>query len=331
MHDNSEQFIQAMKMRLAAIVDPDTAGSIIEALVYELRDYDLTKKTTEIVPYCDDNDKALKSFMACLIVEGKSKGTVYQYGRSIKRLFDFCGNKRYDLIAPRDVMAWLASMKMAGDKSVTIRNQRSNITPFFAWLFNNGFIEKNPCDPVKPIKVPAEEKEAFSSEEIDTIRSNCKNDFERALVELLYASGLRIEEACNLKLEDIDFKDLVVKVKCGKGGKDRTTFINPVARKHIMKYLKSSKHQSEYVFTSKYGEKYTTCGLRKITQKLTARCGFLIHPHRFRRTLASDLARKGMPIQEIQKLLGHSNIETTRKYIDIKAEKIEASYRQFVA
>lgn len=331
MHDNSEQFIQAMKMRLAAMVDSETAGDIIDVIVYELRDYDIAKKTTEIVPYCDDNEKAIQTFTACLIVEGKSKGTVKQYRYSLKRLFEFLGNKKYDMIVTRDVMAWLASLKVTGCKSISIRNNRSNIMPFFAWLFDNGMIDKNPCDSIKPIKVPSEEKEAFSSEEIDTIRSNCKNDLERALIEFLYASGVRIEEATNLKLEDVDFNSLVVKVKSGKGGKDRTTFINPVARKYVLQYLENNKHKSEYVFTTKYDGKYTPNGFRKITNALTRRCGFHVHPHRFRRTLASDLARKGMPIYEIQKLLGHSSIETTRTYIDIKAEKVEASYRQYVA
>ena len=331
MVDSSERFMVSIKARLAEIVDADKVGQVIDVIVYELRDYDLQKKSTEIVPYCDDNERIIKSFISCLIVEGRSKGTATQYIYSLKRLFAFNGNKRYDLITPRDIMAWFASLKLSGCKSVTVRNQRSNIMPFFDWLYSNGLIDRNPCDPIKPIRVPVEEKEAFSSEEIDTIRSNCKTDLERALVEFLYASGVRIEEAATLKLDDINFKTLVVKVKNGKGGKDRTTFINPVARKYLKKYLKNCKHKSEYVFTTKFDGCYTTGGLRDVTVKLTERCGFRVHPHRFRRTLATDLARQGMPIQEIQKLLGHSSISTTQGYIDTRTEKVESSYRQFVA
>lgn len=331
MHDNCDQFIQAMKMRLATMVEPDIASEIIEAMTYELRDYDLTRKSTEIVPYCDDNEKAVKSFLTCLIVEGKSKGTVKQYDYSLKRLFDFCGNKKYNLISQRDILAWLASLKLSGNKPTTVKNQRSNISSFFTWMFNNGYIDTNPCVAVRPIKVPLEEKRAFSSEELDTIRSACKNDYERAFIELLYASGMRIKEVAQLKLEDVDFNDLVIHIKNGKGAKDRTTYLNPVARKYVKAYLQSNKHHSEYVFTTKLNDRYTEDGMRKTTQSLTKRCGFLIHPHRFRRTLASDLALKGMPIQEIQKLLGHTSIETTKKYIDVKMNKVEASYRQYVA
>lgn len=331
MEKDRNDFIKAVQLHLINVVDSDTVSAIVDAISYELKDYDIVKKTTEIVVYDDDNNKILKSFLSCLIVEGKSKKTINQYKCSIKRLFDFCGNKRYDKITAFDIRAWLAKCKLGGVKNVTLCNLKNYITPFFAWMFNEGMIEKNPCSTIRPIKVPIEEKEAFSSVEIDTIRSNCANDFERALIEFLYASGMRIEEVSDVKLENIDFNALVVNVKGGKGDKDRTTFINPVARKYITKYLESNKHTSEYLFTSRLGDKYTACGLRRVTTKLTKRCGFRVHPHRFRRTLASDLAKKGMQIQEIQKLLGHTSIETTKKYIDTRMEKVEASYRQYVA
>lgn len=179
--------------------------------------------------------------------------------------------------------------------------------------------------------MPEEELKAFSSEEVDTIRSACKKPVERAMVEMLLSSGLRVSELCNLKLEDVDFNSLTIHVKCGKGGKDRTTYFTPVARKYLKKYLNENKHKSEYVFTNHCGNQYTPSGIRHKTTDLTERCQIHIHPHRFRRTLATDLAEKGMPIQEIQKLLGHTSIETTRKYIEVRKKKIEASYRQYVA
>lgn len=192
-------------------------------------------------------------------------------------------------------------------------------------------IERNPIDPIKPIKVPSEEKKAFNDDEVDTIRNICANPYERALVETLLASGLRINELANLKIEDIDFEKLVIHVNNGKGGKDRTTFITSVTKKYIFKYLKWNKHKSDYVFTSRLDGKYNTNSLGEVMRKMSERCGIHIHPHRFRRTLATDLARKGMPIQEIQKLLGHSKISTTQGYIETRTEKVEASYRQYVA
>lgn len=326
-----EQFIQAIKTKLAYIVDADTADKVIDIVTLELKDYDLAKRSTELVVYDDENQKVIKSFLGCLMVEGKSKGTIRQYKYSLKWLFEFLGNRKYSEITTADIMAWLAHLKLSGAKSTSVRNQRSNVSPFFTWLYNNRMIERNPIDPIKPIKVPSKEKSAFSSEEIDTIRSICKNPYERALVETLLSSGLRINELANLKTQDVDFDKLTVHVKNGKGGKDRTVFITPVAKKYLVKYLKWNKHKSEYVFTSRLGGRYNNNSFGEVMRDMSKRCDIHIHPHRFRRTLATDLARKGMPIQEIQKLLGHSKISTTQGYIETSTEKVEASYRQYVA
>ncbi len=326
-----EQFIQTIKSRLADIVDADTAEKVIDIVTLELKDYDLAKRSTELIVYDDENQRVIKSFLGCLTVEGKSKGTIRQYKYTLQRMFKFLGNRKYSEIGTADIMAWLAGLKMSGMKSSSVRNNRSNVSPFFSWLYTNRMIERNPCDPIKTIKVPSEEKKAFSSEEIDTIRTICQSPYERALVETLLSTGLRINELCNLKLEDVDFDQLVVHVKNGKGGKDRTTFMTPVAKKYLAKYLKWNKHKSEYLFTTRLGGKYSTNGFGYTLRAMSKMCGIHIHPHRFRRTLATDLARKGMPIQEIQKLLGHSKISTTQVYIETSVEKVEASYRQYVA
>lgn len=331
MNNDREQFICAVRTGLVSLLDRETVNDVLGVVSYELQKYDINKKPTELAPYEDENESILKSYVSCLIVEGRSKGTVSQYSRSVKLLFDFLGNKKYSEISSIDIRAWLASLKLSGCKGVTLNNQKNNVSSFFSWLFNERIINFNPCAPLKPIKVPDEEKKAFTSEDIDTIRTNCDDDFERALVEFLLSSGLRINEAANLKISDIDFSNLVVHVRGGKGNKDRITFITPVARKYLEKYINVNKHKSDYVFTTKYNYKYTTSGLRRATKKLTCRCGISIYPHRFRRTLATDLAKRGMPIQEIQKLLGHSSISITRKYIEVAATQIEASYRQYVA
>ena len=331
MVDYRNEFVQAVKIRLSTMVDADVAESVVDVVTYEIAKYDLSKITTELAVYDDSNEKMIKSFMACMVVEGRSKKTIKAYRYSINKFFRYVGNKPYDQVTAFDIRAWLASMKISGCKSISIRNEKNNLTTFFNWLFGEGIIEKNPCTPIRPIKVEQEEKSCFSSEEIDTIRSACNNTKQRAIIETLLSSGLRVSELCNLKMDDVDFNSLTVRVRCGKGGKDRTTFINPVAKKYICRYLSERKSESEYVFTSRYGKQYSASGIQRIMVNMSEKCGFHIHPHRFRRTLASDLARKGMPIQEIQKLLGHTSIETTRRYTDTKIDQVQASYRQFIA
>lgn len=330
MADLKEQLIQNIKNELltkeyeASIVE-----NITDIIAINLIDYDIQERTNNTSDYT--NEELINSFINCLSIEGKSTGTINQYKRSLNKLFSFLNNKNYDAITSSDIRGWLASLKQVNNKNTSIRNQKNYITPFFGWLYNEQLIEKNPCISIRPIKTLEEEKVPFTSEEIDTIRTSCKDAKERAMVEFLLSSGLRVSEMCNVKLEDMDLDNLIVKVKNGKGGKDRIAFITPIAKKYILKYLNENKHSSEYLFTSTLNKQYTIGGIRYVTMSLSKRCDIHIHPHKFRRTLATNLARKGMPIQEIQKLLGHSNIEITKGYIETKTEMVQASYRQLAA
>lgn len=331
MTDYGEELIHNIENKLLDTIDTNIIEKITDIITIELKDYIIEKQPTGEIDDNKTNDELIDSFMGCLSIEGKSEKTIKQYKRSLKQLFIFLDNKNYYEVTTRDIRSWLSSLKLANNKNVSIRNQKNYITPFFTWLYNEELIGRNPCAPIRPIKVPHEDKFAFTSEEVDTIRSICKNVKERAMIEFLLSSGVRVSEMCNIKLEDVDINNLVVRVKGGKGEKDRTTFITPIAKKYIINYLKENKHKSEYLFTNCFDTCYSIAGIKSVTSNLSKRSGIHIHPHRFRRTLATDLARKGMPIQEIQKLLGHTSIETTKDYIEVRTEAIHASYRQFVA
>ena len=329
--DAKTELLQSISNALVRIVDTETASLIQDVILVKMNDYDVSKRSTALVTTDQEQDETIiKNFFVSLIIEGKSKKTLYQYERSIHRLLDFVG-KRCLTINANDIRAWLGSMKLSGSKNVTLSNQYHNVSTFFRWMRVEKIREDDPCEAVGSIKVPREEKKAFTSEEIDTIRSMC-NIQERAIVELLLSSGLRNNELCNLEVRDIDFDNLTLKVRNGKGGKDRTTFISPVCKKHLLIYLKQKKTESEYVISKDYdGTGYTTDGLGGILRSMSKRCGIHIHAHKFRRTLATDLARKGMPIQEIRIILGHSNIAVTQRYIDTELSQAQASYRQRVA
>ena len=329
--DCKSELMQSISMALVKIVDSETASLIQDVILVKMNDYDVSKRSTAIVTTDQDQDEAIiKNFFVSLIIEGKSKKTLYQYERSIRRLLDFVG-KRCLTINSTDIRAWLGSMKLSGVKNVTLSNQFHNISTFFRWMRVEKIRADDPCEAVGSIKVPKEEKKAFTSEEIDTIRSIC-NVQERAIIELLLSSGIRINELCNLEVRDIDFDNLTLRVRCGKGGKDRTTFISPVCKKHLMIYLKQKKTESAHVISKDYdGTGYTTDGLGGVLRNMSRRCNIHIHAHKFRRTLATDLARKGMPIQEIRIILGHSNIAVTQRYIDTELSQAQASYKQLVA
>ena len=330
--DCKAELLKSISVSLVNIVDAETAALITDVITIRMHDYEVERRTTALsTEVRQTDDQLIKNYLACIAIEGKSQGTLKQYRRSIYKLLDYAGRSCLE-IRTTDIRAWLASMKVRGLKSVTVSNQLSNAASFFHWLSSEKIRPDDPCIGVGSIKVPREEKKAFTSEDIDTIRSLCDDTYKRAVVETLLSSGVRINELCNLELKDIDFDQLTVKVRAGKGGKDRTTFITPVCRKHLLAYLSGKKHPSSFVFSKDYdGTGYSTNGVGKMLRKIGEESGIHVHPHRFRRTLATDLARKGMPIQEIQIILGHANIATTRGYIDTELSQVQASYRQLVA
>lgn len=329
-HCKSE-LLMSMRNALIKVVDSETASIINDILTVKLMDYNVerisTALTTERV---NTDDDLIRNYLACAAIEGKSKKSLYQYRQSINRLLEFTG-KTCMTVTTNDIRAWLASLKLKGLKNVSIRNQRNNISSFFKWMRVEHIISEDPVETVHTMKCPKEEKKAFTSEDIDTIRSLC-DITKRAIVEVLLSSGVRVNELCNLGVEDVDLDNLTVRVRNGKGGKDRTVFISPVCKKHLVTYLNNKKQPSRYLFSKDYDQtNYTPGGIRGILRKMSKQCGIHIHPHRFRRTLATECARKGMPVQEIRILLGHSNISTTQRYIDTELTQVQASYRQLIA
>ncbi len=151
-------------------------------------------------------------------------------------------------------------------------------------------------------------------------------------MEVLLASGVRVSELCSITLSDINFDTLAVTVREGKGAKQRVVYINDLACKHLVEYLSTRGVNGEYLFYNKWKKAIAPGGVRHILNKLGDRASVSnVHPHRFRRTFATGLANRGMEIQEIGKLLGHANLNTTLEYIHTSDEKVRASYLRYIA
>ena len=205
---------------------------------------------------------------------------------------------------------------------------RTIVSAFFGWLSDEEYIEKNPCKSIKPIKYQREMELPFSTVELDKLRSVCKKDKERALIEFLLASGVRVTELCMLDVSDIDFMKNKVHVRHGKGDKERYTYLTDLAKEHLLKYLNGRTDVA--LFIPQRGDRYEKGGIRYVLRTLGKRCGVEnVHPHRFRRTFATQLASRGMQVQEIQKLMGHSNINTTMVYVALSDADIQYAYKKF--
>ena len=307
------------------------AKTVTNILITVLNDYDVQKRETELIAYDNINEALLKRWAACMTVEGKQVRTIKAYVRMLKQLADIVGSP-YTVMKTQDLRYYFSVRLSQGVSHRTVETERAYCSSFFKWLLAEEVIEKDPCAPIKRIKYQETEKHPFSDVEIDVLRTACKNTKHRAIIEFLLASGVRVNELHNLTLFDVDIKSKTVRVINGKGGKDRTTYINDVAAHYLEIYLREREETGSALFYGNKGEPISSNGIWRVLNDLgeTASVDH-VHPHRFRRTLATKLAERGMPIQEIQQILGHKNINTTRGYICMDKTQIETSYRRHIA
>lgn len=332
MRDCRNEFIQNLKLAVSGYLDPQALDHVIADVAKLLDAYELTERTTALIVQDDQNTKLVKTYMNSLILDGKSKGTAYAYSRHLDRFCQFTGKKDLKEIRAFDIRSYMAHEKLRGLSNISVENIRTSLNAFFQWLTNEEYIDKNPCASIKPIKCPKEIKKPFSSVEQDALKKHCKSLKERAIIELLLSSGVRVSELVALDVSDIDFNNKVVQIRHGKGDKERTTYITDLALNYLVKYLVTAGIESGALLQNRKGGRYTTAGIRYILNQVACRAGVQnVHPHRFRRTFATTLAARGMDIQDIQVLMGHTDINTTMVYVTSDNTKVNNSYRKYIA
>ncbi len=331
MSDCKLALMKSVEQSLVDTLTTEQIKNVSDAMTRCLMEYSVEKLCTDVVPYDSANDKLIKQYCACLFVDGKSEKTIYQYRLSCKRLAESTG-KLFTEMSAYDIRYFLACEKERGISNRSVENLRSNLSAFFQWMTREDIIQKNPCANIRPIKYEDVIRRPFSEVEIDALRSGCVTLKERALIELLLSSGARVSEVVGLDIGDIDGTTLAVRIRHGKGNKERVTYITSVAMKHIGRYLADRKEDDVALFCNGKHNRLNANGVRFILNKIAARAGVEnVHPHRFRRTFATGLAARGMNVQEIQRLLGHTNINTTMQYVHLDDNKTMAAYKQYIA
>lgn len=323
-----ERLLMNMSKRLIEKgYDPEQTKNITDMLLFELANYSVAEECTEIVTYDNESEQLIKLYSATLLTQGLARGTVENYARVLER-FRTDMNKPLKEVGVYDVRIWLANEQTR----VSLRTSdgfRTALLCFYNWMTAEGMITVNPMLNIKPIKFPEEVKFPFSDIEIDQLKSVCKTLRERAEIELLLSSGLRVSELCALNLNDVNFDTNEVHVRKGKGGKGRVTFMSSVCAMHLKKYLESRKDDSACMFYTKFNGRLSVKACQDDLKKLGSRAGVTnVHPHRCRRTFATSLWKKGMDIRSIQVLMGHSNLNTTMEYITGDMEHVSNEYKR---
>ena len=328
--DYKNELIKSIETAIVNNVDKDKIeyiSDVVAKVIYKYNispasDYEMDEKT---------NDDIIHKFEACLMIDGKSEKTIYQYKRTLLRLLDVV-NKPLTAMGVYDVRLFLATEKDNGISNRSAENLRANLSAFFQWLVAEGMVEKNPIESLNRIKYVKDVKKSFSDVEIDKLRCVCKTKKERAIIEILLSTGVRVAELSGMMIADIDKCNMAVNVRNGKGGKGRITYTTALALERLQEYLDCRKSSGDYLFYNKNNTPMQPGGIRFVLNTLGKRAGIdNVHPHRFRRTFATTAYKKGLDIHEIQRLLGHANINTTIEYINADDEIIKSSYRRYMA
>lgn len=216
---------------------------------------------------------------------------------------------------------------------VTVDNVRRNLSSFFSWLEEEDHILKSPVRRIHKIKTKTAVKEIISDENIETLRDNCGEKRDLAIIDILYSTGMRVGELVNLDIDDLNFEEREC-IVYGKGDKERKVYFDARTKLHLQNYLDSRQDSNKALFVSlNYPyDRLKISGveirLRKLGRKLNID---RIHPHKFRRTMATRAIDKGMPIEQVQKLLGHQQIDTTMKYAMVNQSNVKSSHRKYIA
>lgn len=261
-------------------------------------------------------------------VEGRTPKTVDRYRYIVTKLLKAVTVPETS-ITIFHLRKYFADQKARGVSDSSLEGERSVFSSYFGWLARERLITTNPCDNLAAIKHVKKVRKPYTLTELEKIKDACCTLRDKALVAFLASSGCRVNEVCSL---DRDAVNLIAKecVVLGKGNKERTVYINEVTVLALNRYLASRKDDSPSLFTGHGTKRLSPQGVRAALKRIEAASGVEnVHPHRFRRTLATSLINRGMPIQEVAAILGHDKIDTTTTYVYIESANVKTSYSKY--
>ena len=332
MTDYKTKFTQEIMEKLSTKFKSEDLQYLTEAVTLILADYTIEKSCTDLIVRDNKNDRILKQYAACLLVDGKSHRTIEMYIKILRRFLE-CVCLPCEKVTAYDIRYFLATLKQQGVSDRTLENYRSYISAFYHWLTKEDYIEKNPCIKIAPIKYKEVIRLPFTETEIDALRYACKTPKQRAILEILLSSGIRVNELVNLNIDDIDFVNKTIHIREGKGNKERVVYMSEVCAYHIKQYLETrADNKLELFITVKAKKRILPGGVRDIVRTIGKNAGVEnVHPHRFRRTFASSLAKRGMEVRTLAKLMGHSNLQTTLIYVYEDNNRTQHEYQKYTA
>lgn len=326
------KILRTIIKKIDCIVTIEQIKIITEIIENELSMYEIKKKDNDEEIKMRENSHLVAVFLSAKKIEGCSEKTIHYYQSSIEKLLSTISKEVRD-INTNDIRCYLAEQQDKRDLSkVTIDNLRRIFSSFFSWLEDEDYIAKNPVRRIHKVRTDTLVKEVLSDENIEILRDSCTDIRDIAIIDLLSSTGIRVGELVKMNREDIDFQERQC-VVFGKGNKEREVYFNARTKIHLKRYLEERTDNNPALFVSlaKPYSRLSISGVESRLRLLGKRVNIhKVHPHKFRRTLATMAIDKGMPIEQVQKLLGHVKIDTTLHYAMVNQTNVKLAHRKFL-
>ena len=324
-----QQITEEIMQQMLPHLDNAQLQKLQEVLEYSLYNYEISGKITETE---DDSQKLIDSFVYAKRIEGCSEKTLKYYRTTIETMTAII-DKGVRHMQTDDLRAYLTEYREKhGSSRVTIDNIRRILSSFFSWLEDEDHILKSPVRRIHKVKTATNIKETYTDEELEKMRDNCEELRDLAIVDMLASTGMRIGEMVLLNKADINFNEREC-VVFGKGDKERVVYFDVRTKIHLQNYIDSRIDENSALFVTLRAP-YTRITIGGIEPRLREMGKNLeikkVHPHKFRRTLATMAIDKGMPIEQLQQLLGHKRIDTTLQYAMVKQSNVKQAHRKYI-
>lgn len=325
--------INQIQTEMSGVLNNAQRQKLSQVLEHCFFNVDVVASENENLIQSKSNLTLKEEFLSAKQVEGCSERSVNYYSSTLDNLIKAL-EKPFNQIETEDLRIYLSKYQKKNDASKqTIDNIRRILSSFFTWLEDEDYILKSPVRRIHKIKTMKQVKETYSDEALERLRDNCKTIRDLALIDMLASTGMRVGELVKLNRVDVDFvnRECVV---LGKGSKERVVYFDARTKLHLQNYLNSRTDENEALFVSllEPHNRLEIAGVEIMLRKLGRSLEInKVHPHKFRRTLATRAIDKGMPIEQVQKLLGHQKIDTTMEYAIVDQQNVKNSHKKYLS
>lgn len=328
-----EELIETIMQQMLPYLDNAQMEKLKDTLHYCMHDVEIVADSSKLPKPVETNESLLSKFLAAKRVEGCSAKTLNYYQSVLLKLFSMIPVSVLHM-KTEHIRSYLSAYadRTKCSKS-NLDNIRRILSSFFTWLEEESYILKNPVRRIHKIKVDKTVKDTYSDEAMERMRDECHCLRDLAIIDLLASSGMRVGELVRLNREDIDFDNREC-IVFGKGSKERPVYFDARTKIHLKNYLDSRTDDNPALFVSllKPYNRLQISGVEIRLRSLGRELGIpKVHPHKFRRTLATRAIDKGMPIEQVQRLLGHTQIDTTMQYAMINQKNVKVSHQKYIA